>query len=78
MSHNHINFFQKFETYLVKHSLQNKEIQLTECTCSKSEKDKQWTLLTSSMSSGVFIVNLKQLVFVVALWSLLLCIKTLH
>ena len=78
MSLDHINFLQEFGAYMAEHSLQNKEIQLTECTCSKSEEDKEWTLLTSSMSSGVFIVNLKQLVFVVALWSLLLYIKTLH
>ena len=31
-----INFLQEFETYMVEHSLQNKEIKLTECNCSKS------------------------------------------
>ena len=41
MSLNHIFFFKEFETYLVEHSLQNKEIQLTECNCSKSEEDSQ-------------------------------------
>ena len=38
MRHNHINFLQEFETYMVEHSLQNKEIQLTECTCSQNLK----------------------------------------
>ena len=50
MGHNYINFHQEFETCIVEHSLQNEEIQLNECTCSKSEEDRQWTLLTSSMS----------------------------
>ena len=41
MSHDHLNFLQEFETQTVEHSLQNKEIQLTKCTCSKSSDDKQ-------------------------------------
>ena len=34
MGHDHTNFLQEFETYMVEHSLQNKEIPLPECTCS--------------------------------------------
>ena len=41
MTHDHINFSQEFETYMVEHSLQKKEIQLTECTCSKSWEERQ-------------------------------------
>ena len=36
MSHDHINFLQESETYMNEDTLQNKEIQLTEFTCSKS------------------------------------------
>ena len=39
MSHSHINFLQEFEIYIVEHSLQNKEIQLTEYNCSKSSSE---------------------------------------
>ena len=40
MSHNHTSFLQEFETYVVEHSLHNKEIQLTECICSKSLENR--------------------------------------
>ena len=32
------NFLQEFEAHVVEHSLLNKAIQLTECTCSKFKK----------------------------------------
>ena len=32
----HVNFLQEFGTHMVEHNLQNKEIQLTESTCSRS------------------------------------------
>ena len=36
MSHDRKNFLQEFETYVIEHSLKNKDINLAEYTCSKS------------------------------------------
>ena len=38
MSRDHINFLQEFEAYMAEHSLQNKEIQPTECTFQSLKK----------------------------------------
>ena len=52
---------QEFGTHTVEHSLQNKANQLTECTSSKFEEDRQKTLSTLSTPCPCLIVNLKQL-----------------